>query len=308
MLQSLLFVRSGAKPEAIGALADWQAVNGATERAELLRRLANQRAVVAEAQAEQMGKKWAALRDSADVPDAKRGSFNAARDARLALIVAIFEAFNLYKASANAAKAPNNGRVQAQLTAAKLSTSAAAIDVLSNMVKGLAGAGDRAVSYQALKFGGGALSIVASGYGAALDWGERKRTWQLGDYRMAILYGERAAFQATGAFLTGLTTLSYCSPLILTFGERFGQRFAGEAITWAAKRLVFWRAGLLLASIEVSVFLLFLTGVIWAFEDDALEKWLDRCAFGLLRDELSERHLDADTQMKAYLEALGEVW
>lgn len=223
------------------------------------------------------------------------------------MIVAVFEAFNLYKASAKAAKEPGSERVQAMLTAAKLATAAAAIDVLSNMVKGLAAAGDRAASYQVLKFGGGGLAVVASGYGAALDFEDEKRARKSGDYRMSILLGIRGGFQVTSAVLTALTALSYCSPLIETFGKRFGERLVGKAITAAATRLLLARAALVFASLEVSIFLLFVSGVIWVFTDDALETWCDRCAFGTKRKALSDAYNNVITQKKQFDEALTEV-
>jgi hypothetical protein len=309
-LRALLMVRSGVDPLAAKALGAWDAVNGAAEREMLLRRLKNQDyylSAAAKAQYEEHAKKWAALRANIEVPDAKRQNFNAARDARLALVVAVFEAFNLYKASAKAAKEPGSEKAQAQLTAAKLATAAAAIDVLSNMIKGLAQAGDRAVGYQALKLGGGALSVVASGYGAALDWRDRGNAAETGDYRMATLYGIRSIFQGTSSALTALTSLSYCSPLIETFGKKFGERLAGQALSWTAKRLLLARAALVFASLEVSIFLLAVSAIIWYFEDDALQKWCDRCAFGLKRKSLTDAYGSADTQLYMFGEALKEA-
>lgn len=309
-LRTLLMVRSGAEPLATKALGAWDAANNAADRDMLVRRLRNQDvylSAAAKAQYEEHAKKWAALRANVEVPDAKRQSFNAARDARLALVVAVFEAFNLYKASAKAAQQPGSEKVQAQLTAAKLATASAAIDVLSNMVKGLAAAGDRAVSYQALKFGGGALSVVASGYGAALDFGESSRVRAGGDYRMATFYFIRGTFQYTSAVLTALTALSYCSPLIETFGKRYGQRLAGQVLNWAAKRLLLARAALVFASLEVSIFLLAVSAIIWYFEDDELQKWCDRCAFGSKRKTLSDSYGNADTQLQKFEDALKEA-
>ncbi len=309
-LRTLLMVRSGVDPVAAKALGAWDAAHNSADRDMLLRRLKNQDvylSAAAKAQYEEHAKKWAALRSNIEVPDAKRQNFNAARDARLALIVAVFEAFNLYKASAKAAKEPGSEKVQAQLTAAKLATAAAAIDVLSNMVKGLAAAGDKAVNYQALKFGGGGLAVVASGYGAHLDWTDRGKALDEGDYRMAVLFGIRAVFQGTSAVLTAMTALSYCSPLIETFGKRFGERLAGQALKSVATRLVLARAALVFASLEVSIFLLFISVVIWGFTDDALEKWFDRCAFGAKRKALPDAYTHAIMQKRQFDEALVEV-
>lgn len=309
-LRTLLMVRSGVDPVAAKALGAWDALHNAADRDTLLRRLKNQDvylSAAAKAQYEEHAKKWAALRSNIEVPDAKRQNFNAARDARLALVVAVFEAFNLYKASAKAAKEPGSEKAQAQLTAAKLATAAAAIDVLSNMVKGLAAAGDKAISYQALKFGGGGLAVVASGYGAMLDFGDFDKSMKAGDYRMSTFLFIRGVFQGTSSVLTTLTALSYCSPLIETFGKRFGERLIGKALSAAATRLLLARAALVFASLEVSIFLLFVSVVVWDFTDDALQKWFDRCAFGEKRKSLPDAYTSTIMQKKHFDEALQEV-
>jgi hypothetical protein len=310
VLRYLLLMRCAADSTAAKALAEWDADHSSMGWQRLLRGLKTQGFQPSpEAWAEQKkdAAKWSDLRKNVEVPDAKKENFNAARDARLALIVAVFEAFNLAKTSAKAGQEPGNEKIQAQLTAAKYATTAAAIDVLSNFVKGVAAVGDKAVSYQALKFGGGALSVVASWYGAALDFEDAKSAGRHGDYRMAVLFGIRGTFQATGGLLTGLTALSYCSPLIATFGKRFGERMAGRALIGVAEWLVFGRAALLLAGMEVSIFVLFVSGVIAIFDDDALQTWCDRCAFGVRRKELPDSYTDAERQLKAYAEALKGV-
>lgn len=66
-------------------------------------------------------------------------------------------------------------------------------------------------------------------------------------------------------------------------------------------------AALVFASLEVTIFLLFVSGVIWVFTDNALEKWCDRCAFGAKRKLLSDAYTNAITQKKQFDEALVEV-
>lgn len=310
ILQMLLQVRSGVDPLKAKALAAWETVHDAQDREALIRRLRNQDyylSQAAKADYEEKAKKWAALRADVEVPDAKKQSFNAARDARLALIVAVFEAFNLYKASAKAAASPGNEKAQAQLTAAKLATTSAFVDVVSNMVKGLAAAGDKAASYQILKLGGGALSVVASSYGAVMDVEDFDKEVAHQDYRMATLLVTRAIFQFTSAALTALTALSYCSPLIETFGKQFGERLAGRIALAAAERLLLARAALVFASLEVSIFVLAVTLLIWYFEDDALQKWCDRSAFGSHRKDFKDAYGKAETQLDAYGKSLKEA-
>lgn len=61
------------------------------------------------------------------------------------------------------------------------------------------------------------------------------------------------------------------------------------------------------SSLEVSIFLLFVSGVIWVFTDDTLEKWCDRSAFGAKRKALPDAYSNATTQKKHFDEALQEV-
>lgn len=310
MLQMLLQVRSGVDPLKAKALAAWETVHDAQDRETLIRRLKNQDyylSQAAKADYEEKAKKWAALRSDVEVPDAKKQSFNAARDARLALIVAVFEAFNLYKASAKAAASPGNEKAQAALTAAKLATTAAVIDIVSNMVKGLAAAGDKAASYQVLKLGGGALSVVASSYGVVADMSAAKDSYATNDYRFGVLLDIRALFQGVGAGLSALTALSYCSPLIELLGKRIGENLAGRIVAAAAARLLLARAALVFASLEVSIFVLVLTIIIWYFEDDALQKWCDRSAFGSHKQDFKDAYRDADKQFEAYADSLKEA-
>lgn len=62
-----------------------------------------------------------------------------------------------------------------------------------------------------------------------------------------------------------------------------------------------------MACVEVSIFILFVSVVIWSFEDNALEEWCDRSAFGAKRKTLTDAYRNADTQMRKYDEALKEA-
>uniref|UniRef100_UPI00405429AA T6SS effector BTH_I2691 family protein n=1 Tax=Niveibacterium sp. SC-1 TaxID=3135646 RepID=UPI00405429AA len=306
-LQTLLLIRAGVKPKAAFALVSVQIRAETLERDELLRRLRNNSHYLDEAaKANRAAYKqaWAALRADADVPNAKTGAMNAAKDARLAMVVAILESINLWKVSEKAGKSPKDNKVQAQLLAARLATTSAVMDVASNFVKGLSAAGDRALSYQALKFGGGALSVVATSYGAKLDLDQTLDAADRSDWRFAIFYGERAFFQAVGAGLSTLTALSYCSPLLEALGTQYAERLIGRALIASAARLLAWRAALMLASLEVSIFVLFVSAVIWYFEDDALQKWCKQCAFG---EERAKGYNSAEKQEEALTKALKEV-
>jgi hypothetical protein len=131
----------------------------------LIRRLRNNQFYIPEA-ADMFHKEktalWEKLAKEADVPDAHKRTFNAARDARLSLIVAILEGYNLYKVRSKLGSDPADPSLQFLFRSAQLATASAALDVVSTYVKGLHTLKDAAVSFQALKFVGGGLSIGAS--------------------------------------------------------------------------------------------------------------------------------------------------
>ena len=204
MLQTFLAVRGGAEPSAALALAESQSRYQTLEREAFIQRLRDEQhhlSEAAKARQAELSARWKALRGSADVADSKKGNFNAARDARIALVVALFEGFNLYKTAGKFSDDPKDAKLKMQLNGAMLAMGSSVTDVVSNLVKGVADAKDKAVSYQALKLGGGALSVVASAYGAMVDWEGVKRTWSADDYRAVVTIGTRGVFQVLSGLL-----------------------------------------------------------------------------------------------------------
>jgi hypothetical protein len=312
LLQMFLAARSTGEAAKVFSLAHTQIEYGRTERAALLkdvRSLAADSIVVAQAKANRISKKWADLVATADVADSKKQSFNAARDARLALVVTVFEGFNLWSARNELENDPASEKLQAMLLAAQLSASSAGLDVFANMVKGLIS--DQAQSYQALKFVGGTLSATASCIGAWLDSKKAFERARHDDWRLAILYSERAAFQFASGVLTALTTLSYASPTLELVGKKLASRVStrvlGEVTIAVGARVLAARAALMLASLEVSLFVLSISVIIWVLEDDQLEKWCDRSAFGLKRQKLEDRYQTAEEQRAFLFSALSAV-
>lgn len=97
MLQTFLVVRAGAQPQAALALAGSQLKFQVMEREEFVHRLRNNThdlTDAAKARQAELGARWKGLREAADVADAAKGNFNAARDARIALVVTLFEGLN----------------------------------------------------------------------------------------------------------------------------------------------------------------------------------------------------------------------
>jgi hypothetical protein len=126
-------------------------------------------------------------------------------------------------------------------------------------------------------------------------------------YELATLYGIRGGFQFVGAILTLMLTLSYCSPTMAVVSEKIAQRWGAKVVGHAAKKLLVLRGALFLATIEVSIFMLAITVLTWTFEDDLLEKWCKRSAFGLERKRERLAFTSAEKQGLGLADALVDI-
>jgi hypothetical protein len=196
-------------------------------------------------------------------------------------------------------------KVQWQLRAAKMATSAACLDVVATAIKGMNSAKDAAISFQVLKVTGGVLSGGASFIGGALDWKDAWSSGRGGSYGVAVLYGARGAFQFIGGSMTILVAVSYADPLL----KQISKRYAASAVLNAGSRIAGWafaaRAGLMMTGLGFSVATLVVSGAIWYFSDDALQDWCEQSAFG--RSPQKKWFSSAEVQMKALDAALLEV-
>jgi hypothetical protein len=306
----LLAVRAGVSPAIALEIADYEIRRNAADADALIRRLRNNHHYIPEAADVSHKEKtalWEKLAKDADVPDAQKKTFNAARDARLSIIVAILEGYNLYKAGSKLGADPDDPSLKALFLAAQLATGSAALDVLSTYAKGLYTLKDAAVGFQALKLVGGGLSIAATVLAGYEDLHAGLAAKRNSKYELAALYGIRGGFQFVNAILTLFLSLSYCSPTIKVVGERIAHKWGSRVLLSSAKHLLAMRAALFLASIEVSIFVLAVTVLIWTFEDDALEKWCKRSAFGLERKKERLAYTSAEKQGQELSDALTDV-
>jgi hypothetical protein len=303
VIQTILLIRSGASVQTAIALVEAQARLEPVSRARMITRINFTKALVTtEVTAERaaLNSRWAALKPTADAAGAK--GFSAIKEARLGVVVAILEAVNLWKLSEQVTSDP---KVQLQLRAAQMATSAACLDVMASAIKGLSGLGDKAISFQLLKVTGGVLSAGASFIGGTLDFKDVWKHGAGGEYGLASLYLARGISQyVTGA--VGLAvTLSYAAPLL----EKAAIRYAGNIVVQGLSRAALWalaaRAGLMLVGLGFSVATLAISVAIWYFSDDALQDWCEESAFG--RKSKDKRFASSDAQMKAYGAALLEV-
>jgi len=303
VIQQLLLLRAGASEQAATALVYAQAKLEPVSRDRLIQRINTTKTFVAAeltAERAELNKRWAALKGSADIPDAK--GFSAVKELRLGLVVAVLEGVNLWKVSS---RVGNDPKIQWQLRAAKMATSAACLDLVATAIKGMHSAKDLAVSFQLLKVSGGILSGGASFIGGWLDAREANSQWNEREYSIAILYYSRASSQFVAGGLTVAVAISYATPLL----QQAATRYAGSIVISTAARTAGWllvaRAGLMFTGLGFGIATLAISVAIWYFSDDALQDWMEQSAFG--KKPQAKRFASQLTQMKALESALLEV-
>lgn len=300
IVQTLLIVRAGGDHTAAIAVVAAQARYEGVSRARLIQRLNTAQAfVTADVSAERraLNRAWSDLKRAAPAPD--KGVLNPAMEVRLGLVVAVLEAVNLWKVSQAANPDP---KVQWQLRAATMATSAATLDVAASAIKGLAVAKDAAVSFQVLKVAGGLLAGGASFIGGWLDYKEGAAQASKGRYGLAYLYRARAGAQVVGGAMSIVIGFSYAAPLLEAAAKRYVANIVVQGLSRAAGWALAARAGLMLTGLTFSIATLAISFAIWYFSDDALQNWCEGSAFGVDVD-----FKDAEAQVKALNEALLDV-
>jgi hypothetical protein len=102
-----------------------------------------------------------------------------------------------------------------------------------------------------------------------------------------------------------LASVSYAEPLMNMIALRYGKSFIAQGLKEFFKRLVAWRAALMLGGIGFSIAAVGVQAVAWYFDDNLLETWCDESAFGKGRKNKS--FSNADIQMRWYGDAIQEV-
>ncbi|WP_293931804.1 T6SS effector BTH_I2691 family protein [Iodobacter sp.] len=291
VFQSLFLLRAGAHVDAVLDLVKEQALRENLDRKAMLSRI--QTAEVFANAMEDGGKlrpnaavlqeKWSKLAENADVPG-KDKRFNAAKDARLAMVVAMLEAFNLAKCSYSA-KADSKSMIT--IAAGVASLASAATDVYANVVKGALE--ESSYTFQRLKFFGGMLSGIASLAGVATSWMDADKYGSAKKVNLYYLAMSNVIFGGLAGIFNLLSTLSYCGPWLAAAVERQALQNAAKASVTklaaaAAKRLLMYRAILMGLGLTFNIVALGIQLLIWQLTDNELQEWCEKCAFGLKRD------------------------
>jgi hypothetical protein len=314
VMQTLFLLRAGGHVDDVLDLVETQAKLESIERAALMNRLRTAQAFAnvmedgsgkLRPNAEVLGKKWEKLAANADKA-ASDGRLNAAKDARIALVVALFEAFNLAKCGYDAG-VKRDGKALVVLTSSVMATVSAGLDVYTNVVKGTLE--EASMTFQKLKFLGGALSAGASFFSAGVAFMDYQKASSDGHKNLARLYLTNSILTFSGGIAGVLTTLTYCGPYLANVATKQGLRAganaaaraaaaraaAALAVRWAMYRAAFMALGLGLNLIALGIQL-----AIWRYTNNELQDWCEKCVFGIKRKEGSK---NIEQQMNDYFKA-----
>lgn len=212
-----------------------------------------------------------------------RGKFDALKDSRLTLAVMLVEMFYLRKLIIDT---EGDWVTQSKIVASATSLSAGAFDIWTLAHKAIWGNDD--MTYQKLKLYGGALSGIASFIGGVVDVikGIQKRNHPRGI--VPSLHVAKGIVGMTAGAMNGLTAFSYSARFIETAGGKKAVRMiTREGITEAAavrgQWIVVRRVAFMSAGLWLTVGMLVLEATVIFIDDNDMEKWFDKCAFGKKR-------------------------
>ena len=281
IISHMLNIRGLVEPADSLKLLKTNALNAGVARADILRQVRAMRTgldakprITLSAQSEAVKEGWTNFKNS----NAKAPS--AIKDARLAVIVLLFEGMNWAKMG-NDCIVKKDTKSYAMLLASTMSITALLLDVVSTPVKEILNASSW--TYQKIKLMGGVLSGAAAIMASVFDLNEASKQNDNGESGVALLYLIKSAIGVSAGSLTLLTTATYAAPLL--------ERLTGKAAVGLAARSAGTWAGELIAGriLMMSIGAWLTVGatavqvVIYYFTPDELEKWCSHCIFGELR-------------------------
>jgi hypothetical protein len=310
IVEAVFLIRAGAHVDDVLELVETKAKVECTERWAMMRRIYGAQAFASvlddgtgklRPTAQVLTEKWNKLAANASKAD-DTGRFNAAKDSRLAFVVALLEAYNLAKCGYDAGT-KQDAKSMVVLGSGVLSMSAAAVDVYTNVVKGMLD--ESSVTFQRFKLLGGALSGVASIGSGVASLIDMKAAVENTQYGMAALNFSSFVATSAGGLANFAATFSYCQPYFLAAAERqavsgLAMRAAATGVAaQAAKKLVLYRATLMVAGLGLNIVALGIQAAIWHYSDDELQAWCEKCAFGTKRDKDWSAKLQQEALYKA---------
>ncbi len=294
IVQNIFLIHAGAHVQDVLDLAREQALRETPDRDAMLRRMQSAQAFSSvmldesgklRPNAQVLTEKWAKMA-SQSTEAQEFGKFNAAKDARLALVVAVLELAMLGKAGYDA-KIKADDKSKVVLASAVMSLGAAAVDVYANVVKGALE--ESSHTFQRFKLMGGVLGGVASILSVAAIYLEAEGYEKEGKVRLYRLATANLWVSGFAGFFNLATSLSYCGLWLTSVAERQASQRAGLVLLTrfgasAARQLAMYRLLLMGFGLGLNIAALGIQCLIWYFSDAELETWCGKCAFGKKRE------------------------
>ncbi len=307
IIQHIFCVRGFVNPLDSQRLIIAQSGHEALAREQTLRRLRSSRAFLATdipamrtAQGQALRAAWTDFRASGTAD-----SVSAVRDARLAVVVGLIEGVNFAKLLADC-KNKGDTKSYFSLLASGMVITSAMFDVAATAAKNLPGMGNASLGYQQLKLWGGVLASGASFVLAVLDAREADKVRNEGYGGLARLYLAKSFAQAASGIFAVAVTFTYSAPLISQMLGRGALGTAASAVGKRAAAIIALRILGMGVGAWLTVGTFGIQVLIWWVAPDALDKWMDRSAFGQLSSEKGYKTAkEQDENLEAALVELG---
>jgi len=289
IIQHVFSIRGFVNPADSANLIIAQAKNEGLLRSQTLQRIRASRAFMAadtepvrNAQSVLLAEAWEKFKTNTSTPEAAAAGRSAVKDARLAVVVMLIEGVNFSKLIGDCAT-KGDLKSQISLLASGLSISSALFDVASVPAKNLFGSGSW--SYQTLKMWGGFISGVATIVGVGLDTTDAVKSFGKGYSALAAIYTFKAGIGFVSGGLTLAVTFTYSAPLIARVTGRVVMGTVVREVGRRAAAIIGLRILGMAAGGWITLSLFGIQVLIWTMTPNALEDWLDHCAFGKLRSD-----------------------
>jgi hypothetical protein len=212
----------------------------------------------------------------------------AIKDTRLAVVVGLIEGVNFMKLIADC-KRKGDKKSYLSLLASGMTITSALFDVAATVTKnlpagngapGLPGLGGESWSYQTIKAWGGVMSAGASFVGGWLDWVEAGKADSKGYTTLFALYVAKSGVTLVSGALTLAVTFTYAAPLVSRVTGRAAAGAVIEQVGAKAAAVIGFRILGMAAGGWITVGTLVVQVVIWQVTPNALQDWVNHCAFG----------------------------
>lgn len=308
LVSALLLARVGSDHIKIMNLLVDQARAGPSERAGLMIAFTSGIAMITDRFKARQGV-WTELARDADIPKPnadpqQAGKFNESKQLAFGMVATILQTVYVWKLYSDAERLPDNEKIRAELWIAGFSLGAGLADLFATGLKSISSQAEKALTFQALKLGGGILSAASSWNTLLEDLNRSDLSMRKGDETISYLYLTKGMFGAVSGACSFLSSISYAEPAFQLIASKFPETIIGRASAFVpelaeslAKRLLITRALLIAGGLYFSLAVIAIQLLIWKYSDNALQGWCARCAFGVLK---TQRYGSAKTQMSEF--------